>query len=200
MPGADAARDLALLVDAARAAGDTSRAGRGVGAVTAGSAKASSVGTVVAVRAGCAVAGRLSEDPGTRVLLLEAGPEDRNPWIHVPVGYYRTMFDPRNNLANDVSSQLLQFFSERVYRTVIPRNIRLAEAPSHGLPVVKVTIKALTAPMAIIPSTPRFRMPLPAPPSVMVGVEGPKPRVPVTVSVIFLVFAVGPLATHQVTL
>lgn len=45
--------------------------------------------------AGCAVAGRLSEDPGTRVLVLEAGPQDRNPWIHVPVGYYRTMFDPR---------------------------------------------------------------------------------------------------------
>jgi len=45
--------------------------------------------------AGCAVAGRLSEDSATRVLLLEAGPRDRNPWIHVPVGYYRTMFDPR---------------------------------------------------------------------------------------------------------
>jgi choline dehydrogenase len=45
--------------------------------------------------AGCAVAGRLSQDPQTRVLLLEAGPEDRNPWIHVPVGYYRTMFDPK---------------------------------------------------------------------------------------------------------
>ncbi len=45
--------------------------------------------------AGCAVAGRLAEDRETRVLLLEAGPEDRNPWIHVPVGYYRTMFDPR---------------------------------------------------------------------------------------------------------
>jgi len=44
--------------------------------------------------AGCAVAARLSEDPATRVLLLEAGPADRNPWIHVPVGYYRTMFHP----------------------------------------------------------------------------------------------------------
>ncbi len=43
--------------------------------------------------AGCAVAARLSEDPGTRVLLLEAGPEDRNPWIHLPIGYYRTIFD-----------------------------------------------------------------------------------------------------------
>ncbi len=44
--------------------------------------------------AGCAVAARLSEDPGTRVLLLEAGPPDRNPWIHLPIGYYRTIFDP----------------------------------------------------------------------------------------------------------
>jgi choline dehydrogenase len=44
--------------------------------------------------AGCAVAARLSEDPAATVLLLEAGRPDRNPWIHIPVGYYRTMFDP----------------------------------------------------------------------------------------------------------
>ena len=44
--------------------------------------------------AGCVIAARLSEDPGTRVLLLEAGEKDRNPWIHIPVGYYRTMFNP----------------------------------------------------------------------------------------------------------
>lgn len=44
--------------------------------------------------AGCAVAARLTEDPGIHVLLLEAGGRDRNPWIHIPVGYFRTMFDP----------------------------------------------------------------------------------------------------------
>ena len=44
--------------------------------------------------AGCAVAARLTEDPRVRVLLLEAGGKDRNPWIHIPVGYFRTMFDP----------------------------------------------------------------------------------------------------------
>ncbi|MEM7188570.1 MAG: choline dehydrogenase [Pseudomonadota bacterium] len=41
--------------------------------------------------AGCVLANRLSADPKNRVLLLEAGPRDRNPWIHVPVGYYKTM-------------------------------------------------------------------------------------------------------------
>ena len=48
-------------------------------------------------------------------------------------GILRTMFDPRNNLANDVSSQLILHFGDKVYATVIPRNIRLAEAPSHGI-------------------------------------------------------------------
>jgi chromosome partitioning protein len=47
------------------------------------------------------------------------------------------MYDPRNNLANQVSAQLLEHFGEKVYRTIIPRNVRLAEAPSHGLPVIK---------------------------------------------------------------
>lgn len=51
-------------------------------------------------------------------------------------GILRTMFDPRNNLANEVSSQLIEHFGERVYRTVIPRNVRLAEAPSFGRPVL----------------------------------------------------------------
>ena len=46
------------------------------------------------------------------------------------------MFDPRNMLAQQVSAQLIQHFGDKVYRTVIPRNIRLAEAPSYGLPVM----------------------------------------------------------------
>lgn len=51
-------------------------------------------------------------------------------------GLLRTMYDPRNSLTNDVSDQLMQHFGERVYRTVIPRNVRLAEAPSHGEPAL----------------------------------------------------------------
>ena len=46
------------------------------------------------------------------------------------------MYDPRNNLANQVSQQLLKHFGDKVYHTVIPRNVRLAEAPSHGLPAL----------------------------------------------------------------
>ena len=45
--------------------------------------------------AGCVVANRLSADPKTRVVLLEAGPADRNPWIHIPVGYFKTMHNPK---------------------------------------------------------------------------------------------------------
>ena len=59
-----------------------------------------------------------------------------NPELNVE-GLLRTMFDPRNNLANDVSGQLLLHFPQKVYRTVIPRNVRLAEAPSHGTPVIQ---------------------------------------------------------------
>lgn len=51
-------------------------------------------------------------------------------------GILRTMYDPRNRLANDVSEQLKRHFGDKVYRTVIPRNVRLAEAPSFGAPVM----------------------------------------------------------------
>jgi chromosome partitioning protein len=58
-----------------------------------------------------------------------------NPNLKVE-GLLRTMFDPRNNLANQVSAQLLEHFGDKVYRTIIPRNVRLAEAPSHGMPII----------------------------------------------------------------
>lgn len=51
-------------------------------------------------------------------------------------GILRTMYDPRNRLANDVSEQLKRHFGTQVYRTVIPRNVRLAEAPSYGAPAM----------------------------------------------------------------
>lgn len=51
-------------------------------------------------------------------------------------GILRTMYDPRNRLANDVSEQLKRHFGDKVYRTVIPRNVRLAEAPSFGAPAM----------------------------------------------------------------
>jgi len=58
-----------------------------------------------------------------------------NPQLSIE-GVLRTMFDPRNNLANEVSMQLTTHFGDKVFRTVIPRNIRLAEAPSFGKPAL----------------------------------------------------------------
>ncbi len=59
-----------------------------------------------------------------------------NPHLEIE-GLLRTMYDPRNTLAQQVSEQLMAHFGEKVYRTVIPRNVRLAEAPSFGLPAIK---------------------------------------------------------------
>jgi len=59
-----------------------------------------------------------------------------NPGLEIE-GLLRTMFDARNNLANEVSQQLLDHFGDKVYRTIIPRNIRVAEAPSYGVPIIK---------------------------------------------------------------
>ncbi len=58
-----------------------------------------------------------------------------NPDLHLE-GILRTLFDDRNRLTKDVSEQLIRYFGEQVFMTCIPRNIRLAEAPSHGLPVL----------------------------------------------------------------
>ncbi|MDZ4202871.1 MAG: ParA family protein [Gallionella sp.] len=58
-----------------------------------------------------------------------------NPDLEIE-GLLRTMFDPRNTLAQQVSDQLQEHFGSKVYRTVIPRNVRLAEAPSHGVPAL----------------------------------------------------------------
>jgi chromosome partitioning protein len=58
-----------------------------------------------------------------------------NPGLRVE-GLLRTMYDPRNNLSTQVSQQLVKHFGAKVYSTVIPRNVRLAEAPSHGLPAL----------------------------------------------------------------
>ena len=52
-------------------------------------------------------------------------------------GLLRTMYDPRNNLSNDVSGELVEHFGDRVYRTVIPRNVALAEAPSYGQSILQ---------------------------------------------------------------
>jgi chromosome partitioning protein len=63
---------------------------------------------------------------------IKAGP---NPKLEVG-GILRTMFDPRNNLANEVSQQLIEHFGDKVFRSIIPRNVRLAEAPSFGKPAL----------------------------------------------------------------
>jgi chromosome partitioning protein len=66
---------------------------------------------------------------------LEGIRERVNPELKIE-GLLRTMYDPRNSLTNDVSAQLTQHFGDRVYRTCVPRNVRLAEAPSFGEPVL----------------------------------------------------------------
>jgi chromosome partitioning protein len=58
-----------------------------------------------------------------------------NPALEIE-GLLRTMFDPRNNLSNEVSAQLIEHFGDKVFRTMIPRNVRLAEAPSFGKPAL----------------------------------------------------------------
>jgi chromosome partitioning protein len=58
-----------------------------------------------------------------------------NPDLRI-IGLLRVMYDPRSLLANQVSAQLVQHFGDKVFKTLVPRNVRLAEAPSHGIPGV----------------------------------------------------------------
>jgi chromosome partitioning protein len=58
-----------------------------------------------------------------------------NPQLEIE-GILRTMYDPRNNLAIAVGAQLTEHFGDKVFRTVVPRNVRLAEAPSFGIPAI----------------------------------------------------------------
>jgi chromosome partitioning protein len=57
-------------------------------------------------------------------------------------GFLLTMFDERTNLANQVVSDLRDFLGDQVFKTIIPRNIRLAEAPSYGKPIILYDIKS----------------------------------------------------------
>ncbi|WP_313919425.1 AAA family ATPase [Tahibacter sp.] len=65
---------------------------------------------------------------------IEAVRRRLNPRLEID-GLLRTMYDVRNNLSNEVSAQLTKHFGDKVLRSIIPRNIRLAEAPSHGQPI-----------------------------------------------------------------
>jgi chromosome partitioning protein len=64
-----------------------------------------------------------------------------NPTLDIE-GVLLTMFDERTNLGQQVASDVRQFFKEKVFRTVIPRNVRLGEAPSHGMPVMLYDVKS----------------------------------------------------------
>ena len=66
---------------------------------------------------------------------VEVIKNESNPALEIE-GVLRTMYDPRNGLARDVSQQLVEHFGEQVFKTLIGRNVRLAEAPSHGLPAI----------------------------------------------------------------
>jgi chromosome partitioning protein len=68
------------------------------------------------------------------VSTIKAVKQRLNPELEIE-GLLRTMYDVRNNLGNEVSAQLTKHFGDKVYRTIVPRNVRLAEAPSHGLPI-----------------------------------------------------------------
>jgi len=64
-----------------------------------------------------------------------------NPHLDIE-GVLLTMFDERTNLGQQVASDVREFFKDKVFRTVIPRNVRLGEAPSHGMPVILYDVKS----------------------------------------------------------
>jgi chromosome partitioning protein len=64
-----------------------------------------------------------------------------NPTLDIE-GVLLTMFDERTNLGQQVATDVREFFKEKVFRTVIPRNVRLGEAPSHGMPVLLYDVKS----------------------------------------------------------
>src|SRR2546430_2259959 len=64
-----------------------------------------------------------------------------NPSLDIE-GVLLTMFDERTNLGQQVATDVREFFKEKVFRTVIPRNVRLGEAPSHGMPVILYDVKS----------------------------------------------------------
>ncbi len=64
-----------------------------------------------------------------------------NPTLDIE-GVLLTMFDERTNLGQQVANEVRQFFKEKVFRTVIPRNVRLGEAPSHGMPAILYDVKS----------------------------------------------------------
>ena len=70
------------------------------------------------------------------LLTIEQVRNSVNPRLQIE-GVLRTMYDARNRLCSEVSKQLLEHFKNKVYRTVVPRNVRLAEAPSHGMPALQ---------------------------------------------------------------
>ena len=76
--------------------------------------------------------------------------ETLNPDLVIE-GLLRTMFDQRNTLSKEVSDQLTTHFGDKVYRTIIPRNVRLAEAPSYGKPITEydITSKGAQAYLAL---------------------------------------------------
>ncbi len=72
---------------------------------------------------------------------IEAVREAFNPTLEID-GVLRTMYDPRSSLTSEVSRQIREYFKSKMFSTVIPRNVRLAEAPSHGLPVIQYDRKS----------------------------------------------------------